>query len=125
MPQIFIAVQCFECRAFQVQQEKKKPQFKCAVCGTQQTTQRIYVKSSKAKDCREVVANYNAARGAIHEQEYQLEDELPEYNEQEKQEYDEEHVRTEKWKEFVKADEVRFKFHSTVDVITFEIKSTK
>ena len=65
MPQIFCAVQCYECKTFQVQQEKKKPQFKCAVCGTQQAMQRIYAKSSKARDCREVVMTYNAAKGEI------------------------------------------------------------
>lgn len=63
MPQSFCVVQCHECRTFCVQQDKKVPKFRCAVCGTQQAMQRIYARSSKAKDCREVASKYNAARG--------------------------------------------------------------
>lgn len=107
MPQTFCAVQCFNCLTFQVQQEKKKPQFKCAVCGTQQTMQRIYGKSSKARDCRQVAMSYNAARGEIAEQDYQLE-ELPESAERENHHYEEEQrTKTGKWKEFA-ANEVCF-----------------
>jgi len=107
MPQTFCAVQCFNCLTFQVQQEKKKPQFKCAVCGMQQAMQRIYAKSSKAKDCREIVMKYNAARGDIAEQGYQLE-ELPVNTERENQyEEEEQYIKSEKWKEFA-ADEVCF-----------------
>ena len=71
--------------------------------------QRIYAKSSKAKDCRAVVMAYNAARGELNDQEEdQLNEDLFENAEQENEYYEEEHVRaTEKWKEFA-ADEVRF-----------------
>ncbi len=63
MPQTFCVVQCHACRTFCVQMEKKVPKWKCAICGQQQAMQRVYARSSKAKDCREVVTKYNAARG--------------------------------------------------------------
>ncbi|KAG7668065.1 hypothetical protein NADE_005102 [Nannochloris sp. 'desiccata'] len=62
--------------------------------------QRIYGKSSKARDCRQVAMSYNAARGEIAEQDYQLE-ELPESAERENHHYEEEQrTKTGKWKEF-------------------------
>ena len=68
--------------------------------------QRIYAKSSKAKDCREVVVAFNAAHGDTLENEYQPEEDLPDAVEQENQ-YDVDHTKNEKWKDFA-ADEVRF-----------------
>lgn len=107
MPQIFCVVQCFQCKCFQVQIEKKKPQFKCPTCGTQQTMQRIYAKSSKARDCREVVMNYNAARG-------QIEDELL-FEEPEQAKEEEEHIysnpsATGKWLNYAEVEVRRLRF---------------
>ena len=67
MPQIFLVVKCIECSAFQATQEKKRSVFKCAICGTQQASQRIFAKGS-GKNCREVVQQYNAARAFVEEE---------------------------------------------------------
>jgi hypothetical protein len=51
-----------ECQVFQVQLEKKSHKFSCTLCNTKQTLQKVYVRSSKASDCRKVCQDYNAAR---------------------------------------------------------------
>lgn len=62
MPQVFQVIRCAECQAFQVQLEKKSHKFNCMLCNTKQTLQKVYARSSKASDCREVCQKYNAAR---------------------------------------------------------------
>ena len=65
MVQTFNVLRCSECEAFQVQLEKMAKTFSCSLCGAKQSLQRIYAKSLKAKDCRELVMQYNAARGVV------------------------------------------------------------
>jgi len=60
--QEFMAVQCCQCSAFQVQQVKKVNKFACSLCSFKQSVQRVYAKSNQAKDVREVVQAYNSAR---------------------------------------------------------------
>jgi len=66
----FEVVRCCECAAFQVTQQKKRPVFACVLCGTKQKMLRTY-KAGTAPECRAVVQQLNAARGAIEEQEFQ------------------------------------------------------
>lgn len=69
MPQTFLVVQCFQCKAFQSDLEKKSNKWQCKLCGEKQSLQRVYARSHSAKDCRLVVQHYNAARGDILEDE--------------------------------------------------------
>lgn len=59
----FQVIKCFSCSTFQVQQAKKAGKFKCTMCGTSQTLQKIYAVSSDARDCRQVCMGLNEARG--------------------------------------------------------------
>ena len=63
MPQEFHVIRCFSCSCFQVQLSKKSTKFKCTMCGTNQTLQKVYAISSDAKDCRKVCMELNEARG--------------------------------------------------------------
>ncbi|GAB4819479.1 hypothetical protein N2152v2_006525 [Parachlorella kessleri] len=63
--QEFMAVQCCQCSAFQVQQVKKVNKFACSMCSYKQSVQRVFAKSNQAKDIREVVQAYNGARSCI------------------------------------------------------------
>ena len=62
MPE-FQVLKCFSCSTFQVQQAKKAGKFKCTMCGTNQTLQKIYAVSSDARDCRQVCMRLNEVRG--------------------------------------------------------------
>lgn len=41
MPIEYLCVQCYECKTFQVQQAKKKPQFVCAICHSKQSIRKV------------------------------------------------------------------------------------
>ncbi|PRW57031.1 UPF0544 C5orf45-like protein [Chlorella sorokiniana] len=69
MPQTWLVVQCYQCRAFQVDQEKQAKKWACKLCGEKQSLQRVFARSHSAKDCRLVVQQYNTARGAVEEEE--------------------------------------------------------
>ena len=58
----YVVVQCCQCNTFQVQIITKTDRYRCSVCGNKQTRGRVFARSSKARDCREVVANYNHQR---------------------------------------------------------------
>lgn len=65
----YIAIRCFSCGVFQVQQQKKKNEFQCRVCGTKQSVRKVYARSYKAADIRPLVQEYNMKRGEKEEQE--------------------------------------------------------
>ncbi|KAL4419514.1 hypothetical protein ABPG77_002300 [Micractinium sp. CCAP 211/92] len=69
MPQTWLVVCCHSCSKFQVDQEKKAKKWQCKVCGEKQSLQRIFARSHSAKDCRQVVQQYNSARGQIEDAE--------------------------------------------------------
>jgi hypothetical protein len=60
----YIVVQCCQCNTFQVQNITKTDRYRCSVCGYNQPRDRVFARSSKARDCRQVVANYNHQRHA-------------------------------------------------------------
>jgi hypothetical protein len=55
----FLALCCAFCHKYQVQQDKKVKKFTCPCCHQQQSYQRIYAISDKAKDIRLVVQDLN------------------------------------------------------------------
>lgn len=61
----FLALQCFSCDAFQVQQAKKVPKWCCVLCGSKQSVRKIFAKSASAKDVRTRVQQLNMARGEL------------------------------------------------------------
>eukprot|EP00906_Rhabdomonas_costata_P033926 RCo047770 len=67
MPE-FLVLQCFSCRAYQVQQAKKTRKWACVVCGERQSELRVYLRSGCPRDCREAVQRLNAERGRACEQ---------------------------------------------------------
>jgi predicted RNA-binding Zn-ribbon protein involved in translation (DUF1610 family) len=68
----YIAVRCFSCNIFQVQQQKKKNVFQCRVCGTKQSVRKVYARAYKAADIRPLVQEYNLKSGEQQERETQL-----------------------------------------------------
>lgn len=68
MPTTFVATRCVVCAAYQVQQAKARPAFRCAACGEAQALQRKYGSSTKAKDVRLLVQALNAGRDAEEEE---------------------------------------------------------
>lgn len=46
-------------------QMKKSKKFKCSVCGEKQSFRRIYARSDRAKDIRQIVQTLNLARGEM------------------------------------------------------------
>lgn len=63
MPQVFLAVRCHRCEAFQVMQRTLKPKFSCKLCGEKQSITRMFASGSAAA-CRPIVQKLNRARGA-------------------------------------------------------------
>lgn len=49
MPQTWLVVQCYQCKTFQVDQEKKAKKWQCKLCGEKQSLQRIFARSHSAK----------------------------------------------------------------------------
>ena len=62
MPQVFFALQCFQCETFQVAQKTQQQKFACKLCGAKQSIVRVYA-TGAAKDVRPVVQQLNMARG--------------------------------------------------------------
>lgn len=58
----FVVLQCCQCNTFQVQSITSADKYRCSVCGYNQPRDRVFARSSKARDCRQVVANYNHQR---------------------------------------------------------------
>ena len=61
MPQVFFALQCFQCETFQVAQKTQQQKFACKLCGAKQSIVRVYA-TGAAKDVRPVVQQLNMAR---------------------------------------------------------------
>ena len=61
MPQVFLALQCFQCSTFQVVQKTQQQKFTCKLCGAKQSIVRVFA-SGAAKECRAVVQQLNMAR---------------------------------------------------------------
>lgn len=78
--QEYVCVKCCECLAFQVQIVKKQSNFTCSVCHSKQSILRVFARSNKAKDVREVVQNYNSAYASF-EKERTIQDENDETSE--------------------------------------------
>ena len=66
MPE-FLVVRCYEekCGAFQVTQEKKVSKWKCVCCGASQSVRTVFVRSSRAADCRVISQEYNMKRKTV------------------------------------------------------------
>ena len=61
MPQVFFALQCFDCETFQVAQKTQQQKFACKLCGAKQSIVRVFA-TGAAKDVRPVVQQLNMAR---------------------------------------------------------------
>jgi hypothetical protein len=61
----YIAVQCFQCHAFQVAQQTKANKWSCKICNSKQTVRKIFAISYQAKDIRPIVQDLNLKRGEI------------------------------------------------------------
>eukprot|EP00177_Eucheuma_denticulatum_P004640 GFKZ01008443.1.p1 GENE.GFKZ01008443.1~~GFKZ01008443.1.p1 ORF type:complete len:288 (-),score=35.67 GFKZ01008443.1:82-945(-) len=66
--QEFYAVQCFQCKQFQVAQKRKDRKFNCKICGNKQSVRKIAARSHKAADVRKFVQQLNLRRGQAAEQ---------------------------------------------------------
>eukprot|EP00040_Diaphanoeca_grandis_P043985 m.10942 g.10942 ORF g.10942 m.10942 type:complete len:329 (-) comp8560_c0_seq2:103-1089(-) len=64
MPQTFLAVQCFNCETFQVQQSKKSNKWICVICTSKQSVRKVYGQGT-GKQCRGLVQTLNVARHAV------------------------------------------------------------
>lgn len=64
----YIAVQCFQCHAFQVAQQTKTNKWNCKICNSKQTIKKIYAISFQAKDIRPIVQDLNLKRNEIEKQ---------------------------------------------------------
>ena len=61
MPQVFYALQCFQCSTFQVVQKTQQEKFTCKLCSSKQSIVRVYG-AGAAKDMRPIVQQLNMAR---------------------------------------------------------------
>lgn len=66
--QEFYAVQCFQCKQFQVVQKRKDRKFNCKLCGNKQSVRKVVARSTKAADVRKFVQQLNLRRGQAAEQ---------------------------------------------------------
>lgn len=64
MPQVFRALQCYACQAFQVQQVTKAKRWACKLCGEKQSVLRVFAQGS-GRECRLAVQALNQRRGEI------------------------------------------------------------
>lgn len=67
MPE-FIAVNCFNCHMFQVQQVRKDRKWNCKTCGSKQSIIKVYASHSNAALVRPIVQNLNMKRGTLEEE---------------------------------------------------------
>jgi len=61
MPE-FLAVRCFSCGTHQAQQLTKSSRFSCPVCGEKQSVKQVFLRSTRAAECRSVVQQLNGQR---------------------------------------------------------------
>ena len=116
MPQEFLALCCYNCHMFQVQQRTKTKKWACKTCGSKQSIIKVYASSSKAAEVRPVVQNLNLKKGQLQEerskkcydQEQEREEELVSREEQEEQ------VR-EKWGRYLDDDDQEQNDHDDDD----------
>lgn len=60
---MFLAVQCYQCSTMQAKQQKKSNnKWSCAICNEKQSFQRIFARSTAAKDIRKFVQDFNMSR---------------------------------------------------------------
>ena len=69
MKQEYVLLQCHSCRLFQVHIDKKSRSFKCSVCGAKQPYSRVFARSCKASDCRNLCSDYNKKGHAVSSEE--------------------------------------------------------
>ncbi|CAM9294012.1 unnamed protein product [Scytosiphon promiscuus] len=60
---VFLAVRCFSCQTFQVNQKTKSGKWKCRMCGEGQSIVKVWGRGGHAKDVRGLVMDLNAAAG--------------------------------------------------------------
>lgn len=60
---MFLAVQCYQCSTMQAKQQKKSNnKWSCAICNEKQSLQKIFARSTAAKDIRKFVQDFNMSR---------------------------------------------------------------
>lgn len=64
----YIAVQCFQCKVFQVERTKKQNKWTCKICNSKQSVRKVYAISTQAKDIRLVVQELNMKRKDVEEE---------------------------------------------------------
>ncbi|CAM9197665.1 unnamed protein product [Ectocarpus fasciculatus] len=60
---VFLALRCFSCQVFQVNQRTKSGKWKCRMCGEGQSIVKVWGRGGRAKDVRGLVMALNAAAG--------------------------------------------------------------
>ncbi|CAM9529043.1 unnamed protein product, partial [Ectocarpus sp. 12 AP-2014] len=60
---VFLALRCFSCQVFQVNQRTKSGKWKCRMCGEGQSIVKAWGRGGHAKDVRGLVMALNAAAG--------------------------------------------------------------
>ncbi|CBN74166.1 conserved unknown protein [Ectocarpus siliculosus] len=60
---VFLALRCFSCQCFQVNQRTKSGKWKCRMCGEGQSIVKVWGRGGHAKDVRGLVMALNAAAG--------------------------------------------------------------
>ncbi|CAN0095645.1 unnamed protein product [Ectocarpus sp. 13 AM-2016] len=60
---VFLALRCFSCQVFQVNQRTKSGKWKCRMCGEGQSIVKVWGRGGHAKDVRGLVMALNAAAG--------------------------------------------------------------
>jgi hypothetical protein len=63
----FIAVQCYQCKTFQVGRQTKTNKWTCKICNSKQSVRKIYAVSNQAKDIRQIIQKLNIERPKIEE----------------------------------------------------------
>lgn len=60
---MFLAVQCYQCSTMQAKQQKKSNnKWSCSICNEKQSFQKIFARSTAAKDIRKFVQDFNMSR---------------------------------------------------------------
>jgi hypothetical protein len=76
----FIAIQCYQCKTFQVGRQTKSNKWTCKLCNSKQSIRKIYAVSNQAKDIRKLIQKLNLERHKIEENLKQSEPSSPETN---------------------------------------------
>eukprot|EP00249_Psilotum_nudum_P001768 c14430_g1_i1 orf=145-1095(+) len=62
----FHALQCYNCGAMQVKQEKKSSnKWSCCICNEKQSVRKVFARSEAAKDIRMFVQEFNYSKGVL------------------------------------------------------------